>query len=101
MGGSRGQFEQIVTMVLAGCRARLAEKGIDPEQIDLESTVGHQKDPFCGLETQYKQEKYFKDVLGLIVSIVAILMFLLQLVLGTYKPAMVDLQVVVNLNTKE
>ena len=63
-------LEQSVIRAKAGVRAKLAAAGIDPGAItglnEVFEDVSH---PFCGLETGYKQEKYFRDVLGLLVSI--------------------------------
>ena len=54
----------------AGVCAKQAAAGINPGAItglnEVFEDVSH---PFCGLETVYKQEKYFRDVLGLLVSI--------------------------------
>ena len=48
--------------------SQLADKGIDPETIDLDSVLAKFTHPFFELDTKYKQEKYFKEKLGLIVS---------------------------------
>ena len=49
---------------------KLAEKGLDPNDFDFDATVRDVGHPFSGLETKYKQDKYFKEKLDLIVSIV-------------------------------
>lgn len=65
---SRAQFERTVSVVLAEIRSHLAEKGADPCQLDLDSALSKLQHPFSNLDTKYKQDKYFRDKLGLIVS---------------------------------
>ena len=65
--GCRGLFAQAVSRVHAGVRAKLATEGIEIEGLD--DIFENLADPFDGLETCYKQEKYFLDNLGLIVSV--------------------------------
>ena len=49
--------------------ARLAENGIDPDSvIGLRETFMTLSDPFCGLETKFKQEKDYVEKLNLVVS---------------------------------
>ena len=67
--GCRGLFAQAVSRVRAGVRATLATAGIEPDEIEgLKDVFEEMVDPFNGLETCHKQEKYFRDSLGLIVS---------------------------------
>ena len=67
--GCRGLFAQAVSRVHAGVRAKLATVGVDSDEIEgLNDVFENLADPFDGLETCYKQEKYFLDNLGLIVS---------------------------------
>ena len=73
--GCRGLFAQPVSRVHAGVRAKLATVGVDPDEIEgLNDVFENLADPFDGLETCYKQEKYFLDNLGLIVSGTKIIM---------------------------
>ena len=52
----------------AGVHAKLAS-GIDPNDVfGLDDVFSNMVKPFAGLETEFKQESYFKDVLGLLVS---------------------------------
>lgn len=47
----------------------LSESGIDPDGVSgLESVFDDEFDPFNGIETQYKQEKFFREEFGLLVS---------------------------------
>ncbi len=65
---SEAQFERTTSMLLAHVRSHLAEKGIDSETLGLDSTFLPFDDSFAELDTKYKQDKYFKDTLGLVVS---------------------------------
>ena len=65
--GCRGLFAQAVSRVHAGVRAKLATAGIEIE--GLNDIFEDLADPFDGLETCYRQEEYFLDNLGLIVSV--------------------------------
>ena len=61
-------LEQCVMRAKAGVRAKLASSGVDPDTIvGLDDVFSEMVQPFSGLETGYKQESYFKDVLGLLV----------------------------------
>ena len=61
-------LENCVMRTKAGVRAKLASSGIDPDNvIGLDNVFTDMVQPFSGLETGYKQESYFKDVLGLLV----------------------------------
>ena len=67
--GCRNVCTQVVSRVSASVRATLATAGIDPDEIaGLSNVFEDFTDPFNGLETCYKQEKYFCDHLGLAVS---------------------------------
>lgn len=63
-------LEQSVMRAKAGVRAKLATEGIDPDTVTgLDEVFSDITHPFGGLETGFKQEKYFRDELGLLVSI--------------------------------
>ncbi len=67
--GCRGLFTQAISRVHAGVRANLAMAGIDADEIEgLDDVCEDLVDQFDGLEACYKQEKYFLDNLGLVVS---------------------------------
>ena len=52
----------------------LTASGIDPDGVNgLESIFESEYNPFSGLETKYKQEKYFQEQLGLVVSFMILL----------------------------
>ena len=55
-------------MMLAHVRSHLADKGINPDSLGLDSTSLKFEDSFAELDTKYKQDKYFKDELGFVVS---------------------------------
>ena len=61
---TKAQFDRTVSIVLAEIRSHLAERGVDPSELVL-SKLNH---PFSELDTKHKQDKYFRDKLGLIVS---------------------------------
>ena len=65
---NKGQFDRTVSIVLAETRSHLAERGVDPSTLDLDSVVSKLNHPFSELDTKHKQDKYFRDKLGLIVS---------------------------------
>ncbi len=69
---SKAQFERTTSMLLAHVRARLADEGIDPKTLGLDSTFLTFEDSFAEIDTKFKQEKYFKDMLGFVVSIIII-----------------------------
>ncbi len=58
----------ILTAVANGIQSQLADKGLDPDDLDFSTPLHLMGHPFTGLETQYKQDKYFKEELNLIVS---------------------------------
>ena len=67
--GIEAVLEQSVIRTKAGVRAKLATHGINPDTITgLDEVFLDATHPFTGLETCFKQEKYFRDVLGLLVS---------------------------------
>ena len=62
-------FYSKLSQARAGVRAKLAEQGIDPMDVaGLDDVFEEILHPFDGLETACKQEKYYKDCLGLVVS---------------------------------
>lgn len=67
--GSRSIFSHMLVRLEAGVKAHLAEAGVDTDLIGLEGVFQKIADPFLGLETPYLQEKYFRESLGLIVSL--------------------------------
>lgn len=70
--GIESVLENCTIRVKAGVRAKLASSGIDPNDITgLDDVFLDMVKPFAGLETGFKQEYYFKDVLGLLVSLVS------------------------------
>lgn len=64
---SKAQFDR-TSILLAEVRSRLAEGGIDPDNYDLHSVPSEVNHPFSDVDTKHKQDKYFKENLGLIVS---------------------------------
>ena len=67
--GIEDVLEKSVVRTKAGVRAKLASCGIDPNSISgLDDVFSDVVKPFAGLETGFKQESYFKDVLGLLVT---------------------------------
>ena len=66
MEGSKTVFSYTVQRLHSSVRSKLASLGIDEAQFD--SVFEDLSDPFVGLETKYKQEKYFVEDLGLVVS---------------------------------
>lgn len=66
----RGQYAQAVSSMHAGLQAKFATAGIQLDEIDgLKNLFEDLVDSFDALETCHKQEKYFRDSLGLIVSL--------------------------------
>ena len=57
-----------MSILLAEVCSHLANKGVNPNELDLDSVMSKSSHPFCELDTKYKQDTYFKDKLGLIVS---------------------------------
>ena len=61
--GIEAVLEQSVIRAKAGVRARLATEDIDPDTVTgLDEVFLDVTHPFSGLETGFKQEKYFRDV---------------------------------------
>ena len=59
----------------AGVRVKLAENGIDASSVcGLEDVFTELKSPFNGLETEFKQEKYSKTSLNILVSLTYIVL---------------------------
>ena len=63
---SKAQFDRTVSILLAEVRSHLAEKGVDPSELDLDSALSSIILPLNW--TRNKQDKYFTDKLGPIVS---------------------------------
>lgn len=62
-------FESTLSQLEAGVKATLANSSIDVQTTHrLHDLFLNVPNPFMGLETCYKQEKYFRDQLGLVVS---------------------------------
>ena len=62
-------FCPTLSHVQARVKAKLAELGMDSETTGLEYVFDQDsKDPFRGLETCYRQEEYYREILNLIVS---------------------------------
>ena len=59
-------FSHSIQRLKAGITSKLASEGVD---VNLEDAFAKVIQPFEGLETCYKQEKYFKNYLNLVVSI--------------------------------
>ena len=63
-------LQEAVVRAEAGVRAQLAANGIDASSVNgLDDVFTELKTPFDGLETEFKQEKYFKTSLNMQVSI--------------------------------
>lgn len=68
--GWKDVFQHTVRRLRASVTAKLSEAGIDLATIPgLDSLFDEVPQPFMDLETKYKQEKYFREELGLVVSI--------------------------------
>ena len=69
--GASEIFAQTVVRLKAGVRHKLAEIGIDESHSKNfeEDVFGTLTDPFAGLETNYLQEKYFKENFNVPVSL--------------------------------
>ena len=62
-------LQEAVVRAEAGVWAKLAENGIDESSVNgLDDVFAELKTPFDGLETKFKQEKYFKTSLNMLVS---------------------------------
>ena len=79
--GIEAVLEQSVIRAKAGVRAKLATEGIDPDTVTgLDEVFLDVIHPFNGLETGFKQEKYFRDVLGLLVSMTLLQLLCMELI---------------------
>ena len=54
---TKAQFDRTVSIVLAEIRSHLAERGVDPSELDLDSVLSKLNHPFSELDTKYKQDK--------------------------------------------
>ena len=65
-----GLFEHSFERLKAGISSTLATAGVDVEYLGnhLDNVFSEVSQPFANLETRYKQEKYFREHLGLVVS---------------------------------
>jgi uncharacterized protein YkvS len=68
---SKAQFDRTVSILLAEVLSQLAAIESDPNELDLDSSLAVLHHPFSDMDTKYKQDKYFKERLGLIVSYMA------------------------------
>lgn len=67
--GCQGLLSVTIDRVQAIIKAKLAESGVDLNQIEgLDDSFKQVIDPFEGIETCHLQERYFRETLGLIVS---------------------------------
>ena len=65
-----GLFSHSVQRLYARVRETLASSGVDVCSIDgLQEVFEEVPHPFEGLETRFKQEKFFTETLGLVVSL--------------------------------
>ena len=63
-------LQEAVIRAKAGVRAKLAENGIDASSVcGLKDMFTELKTPFDGLEMKFKQEKYFKTSLNMLVRL--------------------------------
>lgn len=63
-------LDQSICFVKAGLRAKLSEIGVDVGDLPgVEEVFSKLHRPFSGLETAFKQEKYYKDSFSLLVCI--------------------------------
>lgn len=61
-------YSYTVQHIYAGVRAKLAAAGINGSSVEgFDEVFSNIRSPFEGLETQYLQEKYYCDSLGLVV----------------------------------
>jgi hypothetical protein len=67
--GCTSQFQHTVRRLRANVTSKLAGAGIDVNNVEgLDDLFNDVPQPFEELETRHKQEKYFQDKLGLVVS---------------------------------
>ena len=61
--------QEAVICAETGVRAKLVENGIEGSNVKrLDNVFTEIKTPFDGLETEFKQERYFKKSLNMLVS---------------------------------
>lgn len=66
---SRNLVDDVTTRIKIGIESKLASAGINLADLpDLEDIFTQLHDPFDGIDTNFKQENYFKESLGLVVS---------------------------------
>ena len=83
----RTLFQQTIERVKTRVTDKLTADGHDDIDIEgLETVFEEVVDPFAGLDTLYKQEKYFREKLGLIVSNRNCLTIKCQVLLYTVPP---------------
>ena len=59
VSGCRGVFKHTVNHIKAGVNQKLAQSGIDPNDVDGLDSIFHEvSDPFVELETAYLQDKF-------------------------------------------
>ncbi len=69
VSGCRGVFKHTVNHIKAGVNQKLAQSGIDPNDVDGLDSIFHEvSDPFVELETAYLQDKFITKELQCIVS---------------------------------
>lgn len=67
--GFQSMFQYTVRRLRADVTAKLAAAGVDVNSIlGLDDLFEQVPQPFEELETRHKQEKYFRETLGLVVS---------------------------------
>lgn len=70
VAGVTSMIDQSVSHVKAAIRAKLCDIDVDVADVPgFEAVFSELQQPFCGLETVSKQEKYFKDSFSLLVSL--------------------------------
>ena len=68
---SKSFLDDVVARIKVGVHSRLASAGISYDKVaELDDVFTQVRDPFDDIDTCYKQEKYFIENLGLIVSII-------------------------------
>ena len=69
--GWSGLFASTVERLHARVQDKLASIGIDPDNIqDLSEEFSDLPHPFNALETEHKQNKYYREHMGLVVSMI-------------------------------
>lgn len=73
---SRSLFDDCITRVKVGIHSKLANNGINFDEIPgLQDVFAGLRDPFQDIDTCFKQEKYYRECLGLIVSLKKVIYF--------------------------